>query len=364
MLTDMSGMTTSILASIGDRLGLFKDLAANGPATSAELAARTAIDERYAREWLGGMAASGYLEYDPAAGTFTLPPEHAPALADEGGADVLRRRPPDDARDARRLRPGRRPLPDRWRRPPVASTPTTCGPGSSASPSAGSTTSSCRSGCPSCPTVQAKLEAGADVADVGTGRRAGADPPGRCLPDSRATSATTSSSPRSRWPRRTPPRPESATACGSRRATSSHGLPAQYDVITTFDVVHDAVDPRGLLRSIREALRPGGIYVCLDINCSDRLEENVGPLGAFFHGASVMYCMTTSLAERRRGAGHARPAPAQARRTGRRGRVHRRLAGAARGPVQQPLHAAPRRPTEEGEHPMGEILHYAKAPGS
>jgi SAM-dependent methyltransferase len=77
---------------------------------------------------------------------------------------------------------------------------------------------------------------------------------------------------------------------------ASAGLPEQYDVVTTLDVVHDAADPRGLLRSIRAALRPGGIYVCLDVNCSDKLEENAGPLGAMFHGFSVLYCMTTSLA--------------------------------------------------------------------
>ena len=79
-------------------------------------------------------------------------------------------------------------------------------------------------------------------------------------------------------------------------ATFAEVLPEQYDVITTFDVIHDAVDPRAMLRSIRQALRPDGVYVCLDINCSDRLEENVGPLGAMFHGFSVFYCMTTSLA--------------------------------------------------------------------
>jgi SAM-dependent methyltransferase len=81
-----------------------------------------------------------------------------------------------------------------------------------------------------------------------------------------------------------------------RQLDASTGLPEQYDVITTFDVIHDAVDPRALLRSIRQALRPDGVYVCLDINCSERLEENAGPLGAMFHGFSVFYCMTTSLA--------------------------------------------------------------------
>ena len=301
MLTDMSGMTTSILASIGDRLGLFKDLAANGPATSAELAARTAIDERYAREWLGGMAASGYLEYDPAAGTFTLPPEHAPALADEGGAmffggglqmmigtlgvfdqvvdhfrtggGVHQREYPDDMwTGLERFTIGwfNHHLVQEW--------------------------------VPVVPDLQAKLEAGADVADVGTGRGWAPIRLADAFPQSRYVGYDVFE-----------PTVALATANAAEAGVGdrvrfeardvSHGLPAQYDVITTFDVVHDAVDPRGLLRSIREALKPGGIYVCLDINCSDRLEENVGPLGAFFHGASVMYCMTTSLANDGEGLG-------------------------------------------------------------
>src|SRR5207245_5182342 len=75
----------------------------------------------------------------------------------------------------------------------------------------------------------------------------------------------------------------------------STGLPEQYDVITTFDVIHDAIDPRGLLRTIRQALRPDGRYVCLDINCAEHLEGNAGPLGSLFYGFRGLYCMTTSL---------------------------------------------------------------------
>jgi len=66
-------------------LGLFKDLVARGPATSQELADRTRMNERYACEWLGAMASAGYLTYDSAATRFTLPPEHAPVLAQEAG---------------------------------------------------------------------------------------------------------------------------------------------------------------------------------------------------------------------------------------------------------------------------------------
>src|SRR5467141_54924 len=85
VLGDTSATMTTILASIGDRLGLFKDLAANGPATSAEVADRTGTNERYVREWLGGMTAAGYVEYDSATCRFTLPAEHAAAIATEGG---------------------------------------------------------------------------------------------------------------------------------------------------------------------------------------------------------------------------------------------------------------------------------------
>lgn len=73
-------------------------------------------------------------------------------------------------------------------------------------------------------------------------------------------------------------------------------LPGEYEVITAFDVIRDAVDPLGVLRALRRALASDGVYVCLDTNCSDKLEENIGPLGSMFHGFSVLYCMTTSLA--------------------------------------------------------------------
>ena len=85
VLSDTSAAMVTTLASIGDRLGLFKDLASHGPSTSTEIAARTGTNERYVREWLGGMATAGYIDYDPASEQFTLPPEHAAALADESG---------------------------------------------------------------------------------------------------------------------------------------------------------------------------------------------------------------------------------------------------------------------------------------
>jgi hypothetical protein len=82
-------------------------------------------------------------------------------------------------------------------------------------------------------------------------------------------------------------------------------LPEKYDIITTFDVVHDMVNPRGALHSIRKALKDDGIYLMLEINAKDKLEDNIGSLGAFFYSMSVLYCMTVSLAAGGEGLGTA-----------------------------------------------------------
>jgi hypothetical protein len=85
VVEQISGTMTTLLAAIGDRLRLFKNLAEQGPATSAELASRTKLNERYLREWLGGMATAGYLNYDVPTKRFCLPAEHASVLAQENG---------------------------------------------------------------------------------------------------------------------------------------------------------------------------------------------------------------------------------------------------------------------------------------
>ena len=145
------------------------------------------------------------------------------------------------------------------------------------------------------PDVERKLGQGADVADVGCGR-------------GRALTRLAQSFPMSRYVGYDAfaPSIERATTCAREAGVADRvcyevrdavsDLPGRFDVITTFDVIHDAADPVAVLRSIFRALKPDGIYVCLDVNCSDKLEENTGPLGSMFHGISILYCMTTSLA--------------------------------------------------------------------
>lgn len=294
LLEHLSGTMSTLLGVIGDRLGLFKVLAAEGPATPGELAQRAHLNERYVREWLGGMAAAGYLAHDNDTDRFALPAEHAGVLAQEGGpffvGGMYQMLPAftavlDEVVDAFRRGGG----------VPQAHYPQAMWDGLERFTTTWFENLLLPQWLPAMPDVRSHLERGADVADVGCGR-------------GRALIKLALAYPRSRYVGYDNFGPTVALAEANAREAGvadrvrfeerdvSLGLPRQFQVITTFDVVHDAVDPLGLLKSIHRALTPDGIYVCLDINCADTLEGNCNPLGAMFHGVSMMYCMTTSLA--------------------------------------------------------------------
>jgi SAM-dependent methyltransferase len=295
VLTETAATTTIVLAAIGDRLGLFRDLAAHGPATSAELAGRTGTNERYIREWLAAMFAAGYVTHDPVDGRFALPAEHAPVLVEEPGPTffggvhqellgVLRRY--DVIVEAFRhgggvalgdyhpdLHEGVDRFTAQWHENLLV-----------------------REWIARVPQVEATLRRGGRLADVGCGQ-------GRAIVKLAQT-----------FPAATlvgydlhPPNIERARALARDAGVAGRvefhvldvaaGLPERFDVVSAFDVVHDAADPLGMLRAVRAALEPGGVFLCLEINCSDRLEDNVGPIATLLYGFSVMLCMPVSLAE-------------------------------------------------------------------
>jgi SAM-dependent methyltransferase len=300
VLTDTSGMTVTVMASLGDRLGLFKELA-HGSASSVELATRTGLNERYLREWLGAMASAGYVEYDPINARFTLPPEHIPVLAQEAG--------PIFFGGVHQLLIGMvgplKQLEQAFRQGggvPQSAYDDNMWDGMERFTKGWFENLLVQQWIPAMPDVEAKLISGADVADVGCGRGQALIKLALAYPNSRYVGYDV-------FEPTIEPAIRNAQAAGVadrvrfQQLDVSQGLPEQYDVITTFDVVHDAINPRGLLRAIRHALRPDGRYVCLEINCSDKLEENAGPLGSFFYGVSVLYCMTTSLAGHGEGLG-------------------------------------------------------------
>jgi 2-polyprenyl-3-methyl-5-hydroxy-6-metoxy-1,4-benzoquinol methylase len=85
--------------------------------------------------------------------------------------------------------------------------------------------------------------------------------------------------------------------------------PQRFDFVSTFDVVHDAVDPVGLMTGIRRALKPDGTYLVQEVNVSDRVSDNLRPMGKMIYSVSTLYCMTTSLAHGGAGIGTAMGEP-------------------------------------------------------
>jgi len=298
-LGDAAGLMASTMAMLGDRLGLFRALADHGPATSGELASAAEVNERYAREWLRGMHAAGYLELDRESARYALPPEYAQVLAAEGGPAFLGGalqlsfgylRTVERLTEAFRSGGG----------VPQSAYPTETWEGMGRFSRSFYDNLLVQQWLPAVDSAQQRLEQGASWADIGCGsglaliRLAEAFPASTFvgydnfegqLRLARQAAADAGVSDRVRF--------ELLDAEG--------GLPERYDVISTFDVVHDAVDPAALLGSIHRALEPDGTYVMLEMNSADDPNDNVGPLATLLYGVSIVYCMTTSLA--RGGAG-------------------------------------------------------------
>lgn len=293
-ISDLAGATSVLLCYLGDRLGLFKALASEGSATSDELAERTGLQERYLREWLNSLSCNGYLEYDPASRRFSLPPEHAPALADEDGpaflaplftfipslVDVL-----DGVAEAFRNGGG----------VPIAAYSQELHDAAERATATWFDHLLLPVWLPAMPDVEAKLRSGASLADLGCGHGKAVINLARAFPTSRFTGYDIHE-------------PNVIAAMERARAAGvddrvhfavadiEQGLPEQFDIITTFDVVHDLAHPRVALQAIRQALKPDGILIMLEFISADTLEGNAGPLGAAGYAMSLLYCMTTSLA--------------------------------------------------------------------
>lgn len=289
---DVAATSTVVLAALGDRLGLFTALATHGPATSAELAARTGTVERYVREWANGLIAAEYLERD--GDRIVLPAAHVPTLATEygpmffGGAyeefiGALQRY--HQVAEAFRHGGG---VPssdlheDVWH-------------GLERFTAGWHDNLLVQQWIPLLPAVQDRLRAGVRVADVGCGR-------GRALIRLATAFPACTFVGYDEYPPNIDRARQAAADAGVADRVSfavadvSTGLPEKFDVITAFDVIHDTVDPEAVLRSVHDALQPDGTFVALDINCADDQAANVGPIAALLYGMSVLYCMTVSLA--------------------------------------------------------------------
>ncbi|KUI23115.1 methyltransferase [Mycobacterium sp. IS-1496] len=283
----------AILLSIGHQTGLLDTLAELPPASSTQIADAAGLDERYVREWLGGAVVSRVVDYDAAAQTYSLPRTHAAVLTRAAGPDNL-------ARVAQFI-----PLLGEVEQQIIECFRRGGGLPYSAYPRF-HTLMAEESGevfdaalvdviLPMADGLPARLAAGVDVADIGCGSGHAINVMAQAFPASRFTGIDFSDEGLGVG------RAE-AQRLGLQNAqfvaadVATLDVAEAYDVITVFDAIHDQAQPAQVLANIQRALRPGGVFLMVDIKASSHLEDNVGvPLASYLYTVSTMHCMSVSL---------------------------------------------------------------------
>jgi 2-polyprenyl-3-methyl-5-hydroxy-6-metoxy-1,4-benzoquinol methylase len=291
---DFGAILTGALVVLGDRLDLYRHLAAAGrPLTSAELATAAGCAERYVREWLNGQAASGYVTYTD--GRYTLDEEQATAFTDEsspacviGGFQgmLAATRAVDRLTVAFRTGAG---LgwhehhddlfrgTERFFRPGYAAYLTT-------------------SWIPALDGVEDKLRRGAKVADVGCGHGASTIIMARAFPESTFTGFDYHA------PSIDVARKAAAEAGVDDRVSFEVVSAAEYpgtgyDLVGFFDCLHDMGDPAGAARHVLTSLAPDGTWLIVEPFASDDLASNLNPVGRLFYSVSTLVCTPASLSQ-------------------------------------------------------------------
>ena len=292
-VADLGASVSAVLVSIGDELGLYKALA-NGPLTAAELATKTATNERYVREWLANQAAGGYVEYDATSEKFCLSPEQALCLVDPNGpADLpgaysivrdlfhVRDRALNNFRTGTGMEWGEH-------HPCLFQ-------GTERFFRASYNANLLTSWLPALDGVVDKLKRGIRVADVGCGHGASTILMAQAFPKSTFVGIDYHQSSIETAQQRAAAAGVGNVGFEVADATSYNG--GRYDLIAFFDCVHDMADPAGAARHARASLNADGHVMVVEPFANDRLEDNLNPVGRVYYGASTMVCVPVSLAK-------------------------------------------------------------------
>jgi len=292
---DLGAGMHAALAVLGDRLGLYKAMAAAGPQTPTELAKKTGTSERYLREWLNAMAAGGYVSYDGAANKYFLNDEQAFTLADEtspaylpGAFQVISAIFSSAPKIADAFKSGNgvgwhEHHPDlfvgteRFFRPNYAANLVT-------------------NWIPALEGIEAKLKKGGKVADVGCGHGSSSILMAQAYPDAEVVGFDYH-----------PASIETAKARAKQAGVANHtrfevasakSFPGQgYDLVTFFDCLHDMGDPAGAAKHVHQSLSPEGSWMVVEPMAGDTVESNLNPVGRVFYSASTMICCPASKAQ-------------------------------------------------------------------
>ena len=301
VIGDMGGSFTMALGYIGDRLGLFKAMAGQGPMRSANLAARTQLNERYVREWLRAMVAAEYLEYDVTTDMYRMSEEQAYVLVNEDSpmftGGIFQFATPSVWNVPR--------IVDAFRNGggiPFSEIGDDVWHGIERNSRTRYLNYLVKDWLRAIPGLSEKLARGANIADIGCGAGQSTLIMGKEFPKSKFIGIDF------HGPSITRARKHAADA-GLNNVTflqaPAHELPSSgpFDLICGFDCIHDMVDPRGALRAIRKALASDGVFLWSEPNASDNAYENRNPIGKALHAISPLHCMTVSLAHNGAGLG-------------------------------------------------------------
>lgn len=283
----------ALLISVGHQAGLFELMVRHPGSTSHQLADAGHLHERYVREWLGGMVTAGIVRYDPDTRTHVLPPEHAAVLTEAAGPDnmaplmqyigVMGQVEP---RIVERFHHGGglsyADYPDFHR--------------IMAQESAVVNDASLVDGIlPLVDGLPDRLEAGIDVADIGCGSGHAINLMAAAYPASRFTGYDFSADAIATARRE-------AAAWGLSNArfevldVTALDVAGGFDAVTAFDAIHDQAHPARVLRNIHRALRPGGVFLMVDIRAESQVEDNVRlPWASYLYAISMFHCMSVSL---------------------------------------------------------------------
>jgi SAM-dependent methyltransferase len=289
---DLGAAISATLMLVGDRLGLYRELA-KGAQSAGELAQATGTDERYIREWLGNQGAGGYVQFDAESGTWSLSQEQALCLADPNG--------PFDLPGAYNLVEATFHALDRT----VANFTSGAGmewgehhpclfAGTERFFRAGYNANLIASWLPALDGVVDKLRSGAKVADVGCGHGASTVLMAKSFPES-AFIGYDYHDESIRVAR------ERAAAAGVDNvafevADAVGYQDKDFDLIAFFDCLHDMGDPVGVSRHARQALRSDGTAMIVEPFAGDQVQDNLNPVGRVMYGASTQICVPVSLA--------------------------------------------------------------------
>lgn len=293
-VTDLGASVHAGMVVIGEKLGLYKALAA-GPVTSAELAAKTGTDERYLREWLASQAAGGYITYEQDSNKFRLTEEQAFTLAREDSPAYLP--------GAFELALGSLAAVPRI----VESFRTGQGMGWHEHNDGvfdgcekffrpGYAANLVSSWIPALSEVKEKLERGARVADVGCGKGASTLLLAKAFPKSRFFGFDYHD--KSIEGARESAKREGMAEQVSFEVSKAKDFPGRdYDFVAVFDCLHDMGDPVGAAAHVRQSLAKDGTWMIVEPFANDELKDNLNPVGRVYYSFSTLLCTPCSRSQ-------------------------------------------------------------------